>query len=438
MTTKNSTPVNASVLVMLLSLYIAQGLPVGFMTQALPALLRHYGVSLAKIGVVGVLMAPWAIKFLWAAWIDKKSFPVQTLSKRGHYRSWIVFTQSLMVLCVVGLAFLPMTAQLSDTTLWMLFVVLLLMNVCCATQDIATDALAVNVLHAKQIHWGNSFQVIGSRLGFMIGGGALLYAIDVLSWRSSFLLLALGIVVNSLSILRYHEPRFVHDHTASNLDSNLQISNAQIKPSFRQRLGQQYGYLWSSHELRIWLLVLVTHKCADGLSGPMIKPMMLDMGLNLSQIGIYITMIGASCALLGAWLAAVLIKRFSLNRMFLGFAILQTVGLVYYVVLANRFEQQQHFALWHLYIAHAIEETLGSMTLVALLSIVMQHARPQFAGHDFTLQVAVMTMVSGGLYLIGGSIAQWMGYYGFLCLVLGVSVLTILPKWYWIRAQGKL
>ncbi len=44
------------------------------------------------------------------------------------------------------------------------------MNLTGATQDIATDALAVNLLKHDQQHWGNTFQVIGSRLGFIVGG----------------------------------------------------------------------------------------------------------------------------------------------------------------------------------------------------------------------------------------------------------------------------
>ena len=43
------------------------------------------------------------------------------------------------------------------------------MNLTGATQDIATDALAVNLLKHDQQHWGNTFQVIGSRLGFIVG-----------------------------------------------------------------------------------------------------------------------------------------------------------------------------------------------------------------------------------------------------------------------------
>ena len=60
---------------LLLSLYLAQGLPGGFLTQALPAILRQYQVPLGWIGFSGILLAPAAFKFLWAPWVDRHFSP---------------------------------------------------------------------------------------------------------------------------------------------------------------------------------------------------------------------------------------------------------------------------------------------------------------------------------------------------------------------------
>ena len=55
---------------LLFSLYWAQGLPVGFMTHALPVILRAEGMSLSQIGGFGLLMLPWSMKVLWAPLVD--------------------------------------------------------------------------------------------------------------------------------------------------------------------------------------------------------------------------------------------------------------------------------------------------------------------------------------------------------------------------------
>jgi Major Facilitator Superfamily. len=186
---------------LLFSLYWAQGLPVGFMTHALPVILRAQGVSLAHIGGFGLLMLPWSIKVFWAPWIDRHGS-----RSKGHYRSWIIPMQLLSVVVLVFLSFLPIQSLNEPMYLLLFFVALLSMNLVGATQDVATDGLAVNILKTDQQHWGNTFQVIGSRLGFIVGGGAVLWALDWLDWQATFLFLAALVFINTIPIFMYREP----------------------------------------------------------------------------------------------------------------------------------------------------------------------------------------------------------------------------------------
>jgi MFS transporter, PAT family, beta-lactamase induction signal transducer AmpG len=52
------------------ALYMAQGLPFGFFTLALPVLMRDAGWSLTAISFLQFLALPWALKFLWAPVLD--------------------------------------------------------------------------------------------------------------------------------------------------------------------------------------------------------------------------------------------------------------------------------------------------------------------------------------------------------------------------------
>ena len=67
-------------------LYLSQGLPFGFFSQALPPLLRSYGVDLEVIGFISFLFFPWALKFLWAPYVDQYGS-----QKLGRRKSWILF-----------------------------------------------------------------------------------------------------------------------------------------------------------------------------------------------------------------------------------------------------------------------------------------------------------------------------------------------------------
>ena len=67
-------------IILLGSLYLAQGLPYGFFTQALPVLLRDAGYSLKAISATSLLFLPWALKFLWAPFVDH----------RGTRKAWLL------------------------------------------------------------------------------------------------------------------------------------------------------------------------------------------------------------------------------------------------------------------------------------------------------------------------------------------------------------
>ncbi|MBJ9722763.1 MFS transporter [Acinetobacter calcoaceticus] len=404
---------------LLFSLYWAQGLPVGFMTHALPVILRAQGVSLAHIGGFGLLMLPWSIKIFWAPWVDRHA-----LSRLGHYRSWILPTQFLTVAVLCILSFFPIQALDQPIYLFAFFISLLLMNLTGATQDIATDALAVNLLQHDQQHWGNTFQVVGSRLGFIVGGGAVLWCLDWLTWQSTFLLLAALVFLNTLPVLFFNEPAHpIHLPTQSNSQKLL----TQIKAYL--------SYFTQNKELRTWLVVLVTFKVADGFAGPLLKPLMVDMGLSFTQIGVYITMLGAVAALIGAAIAGGMLKYFSRPTALIIFSVFKIMSLVAYTYLAYTYEQKIQLNIWIVYIINALEDAFSAMLLVVMLTLVMHYSRKEYAGTDFTFQVSVMATVSGLLYSFSGVLGDVFGYFHYLIAIVIIAVVTLLPIYLWKHAK---
>ena len=60
----------------------------------------------------------------------------------------------------------------------LLFVAAFAFNLIAATQDIATDGLAVRMLDARELGLANGIQVGAYRIGMMFGGGLLLKIFD--------------------------------------------------------------------------------------------------------------------------------------------------------------------------------------------------------------------------------------------------------------------
>lgn len=178
-------------LVLLASLYCAQGLPSGLIAHALPVLLRQHGVDLAVIGLLKLLALPWLLKVLWAPWVDRLS------SRRlGHHRGWILPLQGAVVAILLGLALLSPDA-LFGAHLPLLLGLLVLVNLAAATQDIATDGLTVRLLPERWRGLGNSLQVGGYKVGMIVSGSGLLALPGMGLWLAVVLTFKLGDALGS-------------------------------------------------------------------------------------------------------------------------------------------------------------------------------------------------------------------------------------------------
>ena len=188
-----------------------------------------------------------------------------------------------------------------------------------------------------------------------------------------------------------------------------------------------------------WFAVLCCIKITDGLSGPIIKPLLVDLGLSLSQIGIYITMLGAFAALLGAGIASLCSHVMRREKAFILFSVLKLVSLAGFAWLATMHQQQAQIQPWIIYFINALEDMFSSMLLVIILTLVMQYSRQEHAGTDFTFQVSLMAMVAGALYTLSGVAGDLLGYQNYLISITLIGVLMLIPIFYWsklVKAQS--
>lgn len=401
-------PANASLrsrLLLLLTLYVCQGLPTGVFTQALPAILRSYHVPLTVIGLSGLLAMPWALKFLWAPFIEARFS-----ARIGQRRSWILPMQLAAFLMLLLIAFFDPKSLATTSGVAIFFVLMFLVNLFAATQDIATDGLAVRMLDFHERGLGNGVQVAGYRIGLIIGGGLLLYVIAVWNWQATFLLLALLLLLLTIPVLRFKEPAAIV-HSA-----HQRLSYVEIFTSFFDRPG-----------LKGWLIVLVTYKAGESLGSAMVKPMLVDMGLDLKQIGLMVSLVGSAAALLGALLGGWLTTLLGRYRAIIAFGVLQALGIAAYAALSWRHDQGLAVDLDLIYAINAFEHFVSGMAMTALLTAVMDLSRPQHAASDFTVQVSVLAIFGGSVYLAAGFVAESLGYTGYFLLSGFIAMILLLP-----------
>src|SRR5512140_3001258 len=90
------------------SLYVTEGIPLGFAATAVATQLRRADVGPAEIGAfVASFYLPWAFKWAFGPVID-----VFFSEKLGRRRTWILGTQVMLVLTLLSCTTLDLPAQL--------------------------------------------------------------------------------------------------------------------------------------------------------------------------------------------------------------------------------------------------------------------------------------------------------------------------------------
>jgi MFS transporter, PAT family, beta-lactamase induction signal transducer AmpG len=371
------------------SLYVAQFLPFVFFGQALPIYLRQQGASLESIGALGLLSLPWALKFLWSPYIDRIR-----LTHYHSYRSWIIFFQCLLVLNLLICAFLDVRSQL----LPLLFLVFLGCTIA-ASQDIATDGLAVTILEPHERGIGNGIQNAGNKLGAIIGGGGMLVLLGAIGWRNSLLTMSASIMLLLLPVFRYAEPQLRQT-------PRTDFTNFQIIWKFLRRPG-----------IKSWLFVLATYMMGTHMASGMLRPLFVDLGLSLGEIGWMLGIVGNTTGLVGALIGGVLIERLGRKRSLIGFAFLQAVAIALCILPAIQISQRPI-----LYVVSMTLQFFHAMAGTAIFTIMMDISHKETAGTDFTVQSSIVFL--GGIIGIvsGGFIAGSVGYIGAFAMSFAIAL----------------
>lgn len=397
---------NRAFLGLLLCLYFAQGLPSGLIAHALPALLRDAGVSLSVIGLTGLAAAPWALKFLWAPLVDRY----------GGRRRWLITTNTLLLATMLVLAWRPLESWLDQLVL--LFALLSWVNLVAATQDIATDGMAVRGLAGELRGIGNSIQVVGYKLGLILGGGALLALVAQLGWQAAYGLLALLFALVLVPVLLMREPGVP---VAAGGVIPAQAAGTARWQGLRGYLRLYRGFV-ARPGLGWWLLVVAFFKVGDSLASSMIKPLLVDSGVGLTDIGLMAGVVGSVAGVLGAVLGGVLLLRVGHRNALLLFGLLQAAGLAGWALVAGGLHD-----LAFLYALSSFEQFADGLSTVALFTLMMDACRPASAGTDYTLQASLLVIVSGSARLGSGFLAEALGYAPLFLLAGVLTVLALLP-----------
>ncbi|NEZ61551.1 MFS transporter [Leptolyngbyaceae cyanobacterium CCMR0082] len=377
-------------LLLLSSLYISQYIPLMFFVQALPVFMRQQGVSLEFIGLVYLLALPLLLKVFWSPLIDRYGH-----TRWGHYRFWIVTFQLLLAGVAALCAFVSF-----QTNFMLLFGLLMLMATLAASQDIATDALAVRLLTPTERGWGNGIQMTGNYLGAMLGGGAMLVLLNQWGWRNSLLALALIIVVALFPILQYREHSSKVAHKAPIW---MDLANFYRRPG-----------VWR------WLMLLTLYLIGGTMADSMFRPLLVDIGLSLADIGWLLGVVGNGASIAGAVVSGLLVVPMGRKRSLIFFGGVQAIAILTYLLPAS--------GISHQLVLHFVTIVTGfasGATFTVSSTVMMDKSQLAAPGTDYTAQTSIVYLGSFMAAGMSGVVASAIGYQGVFGVGVAVAFLTI-------------
>lgn len=365
-------------------LYFVQGLPFGFFLFTFPLHLRAEGHSLFGITFLSIVNFPWLIKFLWAPLADRYYWVTF-----GRRRSWILPAQGGLVATLVLTGIL--TPQLG---LLGLMVMLSLVNLFAATQDIGVDGLAVDILDDHERGVGNSVQAAAYKVGMLGGGFGMTFLLKTgVGIQGCFFAMAVAVGVAMLVPILWREA------PAPSLVRATAHGDRKVG-AFSLLLS-----LFRRHGIVVFLLFVLLVKAGDSIANPLFRLYLKDARLTLGQINWTMNLAGIVATLLGSALCGFVImkigRRLALlvtvagqGLSHLAWAAMGLVGTSLPVVLT----------------AALTEHLVSGMLTVVVFTLMMDTVRPEAGSGQYTLLMSIYGGITFALNIFAGAIAQSFGY----------------------------
>jgi len=392
-------------------LYFAEGVPFGFVYTTLSFFLRTQGVPLEQIGILSLLGLAWSLKVLWSPLADRF----------GSRAAWLVPAQAVIVLAMLGLAYL------ADSPVALPFWVLVgLLCLASATQDLAVDAYTIDLLDTSELGLANGIRIGAYRVGLIAAGGGVLILSDLLGWSPTFVGVAIIMAALALTVLAFGPFHLPRPEVARN--NPARGGFAQIKESVKGLMGHP--------NMGVIILFILTYKAGDALLGAMVSPFWRDLGYSGTQFGVASITVGKLPAILGGFLGGLLTARWGISRALWLLGIFQALSILGYWVAALP-------GAWYgtIYLATLGESLAGQMGSAAFMAFLMCLCDKRFSASHYAF-LSMLFGLSGRLCgYLGGWLAASFGYatFFFLSFLAAWPAFALLP---WVlpvvrRIEGK-
>ena len=400
-------------------MYFGQGIPYGLLSIAIPAWLASQGVSAADIGsYLAVIILPWAFKLVTGPLMDRYEF-----LPMGRRRPWVIGAQLGLSLSLLALTLVERPAE----QVGLLMLIGVLINSFAATQDVATDGMAIDLTPLREQGRLNAFMSFGKAVGW--GVTSAVSGIVLVTWglQTTAILAAAvaGIVLLAIVFVREREGERTLPWSSGHATSVHQTGS-----SFGAVFGGLNKVLWVRASLIVMVIMFF-----DGLVtgyGQALMPIAAVklFGYTTPQWSQLVAMMGLTGAVIALALGP-LIDRFGAKRM-----LILTISLV--AVHAFLIAQTDH--LWqnttYVRVMLSIWILMLPVVMVSVIALAMAICSSGISATQFAIYMSVANLGHSAGSKIYGMVGEQSTYVEAYTL-LGLFVVGMILVLFFHRHHGE-
>ncbi|HLX10334.1 MAG TPA: MFS transporter [Thermoanaerobaculia bacterium] len=382
-------------------LQFSSGMPLGLVWIAIPDWMRKIGVDIRVVGLITLAQAPWTFKFLWSPLMDRYTPPFL-----GRRRGWAALAQVALCILTLGLAGV---GRHPDTP-WVVAALALAIAFASATQDIALDAYAVDVLRPDEQAVAGGARTAVYRMAMLVAGGLAITAAGRFSWP--LVLCGLALLYLPMLLLTWKAPE------PAGLPAAPRTMREAVWLPF-------VGFLARRRALEI-LAFVILYRLTDNLAQSLQRPFLVEMGYSDFDRGFALSTIGLAGTLVGVFLGGAATAPLGLGRSLWIFGVLQAFSNLGYVVLSTLGHADRPV----MYAAIGFETLAAGLGMGALSVLLLRMTQKRFSATQYALFSSLFglpRLVAGPICGFAVDAVGWTAFFWF-AIVAGLPALLLLTR----------
>lgn len=411
------------------------GLPILLVFSTLSFWLREAGVSRASIGFFSWIALAYAFKWIWAPFVDRLALPLLT-NWLGRRRAWLLFSQSAIIMSLIGMACSDPQQNLTAFAIFALIVAY-----SSATQDIVIDAYRIESAPEKFQAAMAAAYMTGYRLAMiMAGAGSLAIAAwasdseayQLTAWSTSYFAMAACMLVGIITTFICHEPDYQNSQQAHTQQVARKLQHQHLPKQIAQFLAwldiailQPFADFFKRYGKNALLILLLigSYRISDIVMGIMANPFYVDMGYSKAEVAAISKVFGVIMTLVGAGLGGLLLTRYSTySILFLGALLVVITNLIF---AALAFVGKD---LLLLTVIISMDNLSAGIATTAFITYISKLTNIEFSATQYALFSSVMLLFPKFIAGFSGVYVDSWGYVNFFIAsaLIGLPVLGLI------------